>query len=131
MTRQEAYQIYYLDKEVRSLQERLAKMRSQGLKSPKLDGMPRARGAGDPTGSKAAREADLEKKIERMLKRIQRKRRKVFDYIESIDDSMLRMIIAYRCIDLCTWDEVAEKIGGPVTADSVRMVFNRHFKGKK
>lgn len=129
MTRQEAYQIYYLNKEVETLQDRLDRMRSSGLKSPKLDGMPRASGStGDPTGTKAVREADLEKRIERLLKRIQKKRRKIFEYIEGVDDSMLRMIIIFRCVDLCTWEEVASNIGGPVTADSARKSFNRHFE---
>ena len=128
MTRQEAYQIYYLSREVRNLQERLDRMRSTGMKSPKLDGMPRSPGGiTKPTESKAVREADLEKRIERLLKRIQKQRRKIFDYIDSVDDSLMRMIIIFRCVDLCTWEEVAGKIGGPVTADSARKSFNRHF----
>ena len=129
MTREEALQIYYLSKEVEALQARLNEMRSRGLKSPKLDGMPRAPGGvGDPVATQAVREADLEKKIMKLLKRIQRKRREIFEYIENVDDSLLRMIIIFRCVDLCTWDEVASNIGGPVTPDSARMAFNRHFR---
>ena len=129
MTRKEITQIYYLNKEVEKLQEDLRKMRSAGLQSPKLDGMPRAAGGvGDPTASRAVSEADLEKKIEHRLKRIQRLRKKIWDYTDEIYDPLLRMIIEYRCISLCSWDEVAANVGGGNTADSVRKRFNRHFR---
>ena len=128
MTKKEINQIYYLSREAERLQDKLEKIRSQGLKSPKLDGMPRAAGgAGDPTGTKAVREADIQGQIEELLKRIQRKRREIFDYIAGLDDSLLRMIIIFRCVDLMTWQKVADSIGGPVTAESARKMFDRHF----
>ena len=34
----------------------------------------------------------------------------------------------YRCISLCSWNEIATHIGGGNTADSIRMTFNRHFE---
>ena len=129
MTRQEAYQIYYLNKEIKTLQDRLDRMRNSGLRSPKLDGMPRSSGGiSKPVENQAVREADLEKRIERLLKRIQKQRRKIFMYIDNVEDPLLRMIIIFRCVDLCTWEEVAGNIGGPVTADSARKSFNRHFE---
>jgi len=52
----------------------------------------------------------------------------VYEYISELDDALVELIILYRCINLCTWDQVAAHIGGGNTADSVRMIFNRHFE---
>ena len=70
-------------------------------------------------------------KIKQLLEEAKRKQREIFEYIGSVDDSMIRMIIIFRCVDLCTWAEVAKNIGGPMTADSARMAFNRHFEAEK
>lgn len=49
-------------------------------------------------------------------------------YIQSIEDSRIRRIIRLRYIDNLTWTQVAHKIGGMATADSVRMEHNRYLK---
>ena len=52
----------------------------------------------------------------------------VEEYIDTIDDSRMRRIITMRIIDKLTWNQVAIKIGGGNTEDSVRMAFNRFFE---
>ena len=132
MTREEVSQIYYLNREIRKLRRNLEELRCSGLQSPKIDGMPRAPGrTGSPTERQGVAEADIEIQIERLLAAAKRKQREIFEYIGSVDDSMIRMIIIFRCVDLCTWEQVAENIGGPMTADSARMAFNRHFEAEK
>lgn len=132
MTKEEVSQIYYLNREIRKLQRKLEELRCSGLQSPKIDGMPRAPGrTGSPTERQGVEEADIEMKIKQLLAAAKRKQREIFEYIGSVDDSMIRMIIIFRCVDLCTWAEVAENIGGPMTADSARMAFNRHFEAEK
>lgn len=49
----------------------------------------------------------------------------VEEYISSINDSFMRRIISLRVIDGLTWGDVAIKMGGYNTEDSVRMAFNR------
>ena len=49
----------------------------------------------------------------------------VLDFIDSVDDSRMRLIISYRIIEGYSWNEVADAIGGGNTEDSVRMAFNR------
>ena len=132
MTREEVSQIYYLNREIRKLQRKLEELRCSSLQSPKIDGMPRAPGRnGSPTERKGVAEADLEAQIEKLLAAVKRKQREIFEYIGSVDDSLIRMIIIFRCVDLCTWEEVARHIGGPTTADSARMAFNRHFEAEE
>lgn len=49
----------------------------------------------------------------------------VLDFIESIDDSHMRMIITYRIIENYSWGQVADAMGGWNTEDSVKKAFYR------
>lgn len=49
----------------------------------------------------------------------------VLDFIESIDDSHMRMIITYRIIENYSWWQVADAMGGGNTEDSVKKAFYR------
>ena len=46
-------------------------------------------------------------------------------YINSIEDCRMRRIIRYRFIDKLSWNEVADKMGGNATGESVRKNFER------
>lgn len=142
MTRKEVLQIYHYDglierlqEEVEELQEKKERFEDAMLKSPKLNGMPRASGEkSDPTAAAGIAAAEIKKLIEEELQLIERykykrelARKEIYEYITTLDDPQLEKIIIYRCIDLKTWDQVAEKVGGGNTEGSVRMRFNRHF----
>lgn len=49
----------------------------------------------------------------------------VLDFIESIEDSHMRMIITYRIIENYSWGQVADAMGGGNTEDSVKKAFYR------
>lgn len=51
----------------------------------------------------------------------------VEEFIHDIKDSYMRMLIRYRVLDNLSWGQVAAKMGGNNTEDSVRMAFNRYF----
>lgn len=50
---------------------------------------------------------------------------KVEEYIQSIDNSRIRRIIRYRFIDGLSWVQVAFKMGGRCTSESVRKELER------
>ena len=52
------------------------------------------------------------------------------DYINDIDDSLVRQIFTLRYINGLEWRQVAVSIGGNNTADSVRMIHNRFLERK-
>lgn len=52
----------------------------------------------------------------------------VLDFIESIEDSHMRMIITYRIIENYSWGQVADAMGGGNTEDSVRKAFVRFIE---
>lgn len=50
------------------------------------------------------------------------------EYINSIEDTRMRMIIRYRIIDDMPWKEIASRIGGKNTEDSIRKAFERFIE---
>ena len=52
----------------------------------------------------------------------------VLDFIESVEDSHMRMIITYRIIENYSWGQVADAMGGGNTEDSVRKAFMRFIE---
>ena len=142
MTRKEVLQIYHYNKEIEKierdideLQERRRQLEDSVLRSPKLDGMPRsAKGTSRPTEAAGMAAAEMKRLIDEQIHTIERykykielKRKEIYEYITSLEDPQLEQIIMYRCINLCTWEQVAAFVGGQNTEDSVRMRFNRHF----
>lgn len=72
------------------------------------------------------------KKLYRLKKRLKRRVEELIDlieetneYIENIDDSLIRQIITLKYINGLTWEQVAASIGGNNTADSVRKAAER------
>lgn len=52
----------------------------------------------------------------------------VAEYIASVDSSYMRRLISFRVVDGLTWEEVAIKMGGNNTEDSVKKAFYRFIK---
>lgn len=50
------------------------------------------------------------------------------DFIESVNDSHIRMIITYRIIENYSWGQVADAMGGGNTEDSVKKAFYRFME---
>lgn len=129
MTKQELSQIYYLDKELKIWNEELQKIQDrmeQGAKQ--IDGMPHGSGVSDPVGNIAAELANCEMMITCKEAEIEIHRNKIIKYINSIEDTLMRQIIFYRCVSCVGWGQVAASIGGGATAAGVRMAFNRYFE---
>lgn len=71
----------------------------------------------------------LQKRLEKRLAELVKLLEDTHDYIESIDDSLIRQIITLRHIEGLTWEQVAARIGGNNTPDSLRMMHDRFLKG--
>lgn len=54
----------------------------------------------------------------------------VEEYIESIENSRMRMIMRFRYMDDMTWKEIARRMRNGSTADSIRMEHNRFLEKK-
>lgn len=72
--------------------------------------------------------SDSLRKLEKRYDNLLQVTNEVLDFIESIKDSHLRMIITYRIVENYSWNKVAEALGGGNTEDGVRMAFNRFME---
>ena len=130
MTNADLKQIYYICKEIKLCEAELRELKHSSLTGSRIDGMPKS-GRGDKVADRAIRIADLEAKIERLQDKMLDAQLEIWDFIDTIDDSMIRQIIIYKHIKLMSWTKTAHKIGGGNTADSCRMAYKRFMRIKE
>ena len=129
MTLQDLSQLYYLDKQIQRDEERLEQMRARLTNiSPKLSGMPGKPGASDKVVDGVAEIVDLARQIEEERAGFEKEKAKLEAYLRGIEDTQIRLIFILRFVDLKTWAEVAEAIGGNNTEESVKKVCYRYLK---
>lgn len=129
MTLKELSKVYYLNKEIKRDRNRLRMLRSVGVKTTKVSGMPFAVSViYDPIGENVATIIDLERALKRNIAKRLHEERKIMAFINSIDDCFIRLIFKLRFIDCKNWRDVAKEIGGGNTASSVKMCCHRFLK---
>ncbi len=131
MTLKELSQLYYLDKLIRRDEERLEQIRSRLTNiTTNLDGMPKQTGVSDKVGNGVTELVELEKKIAQDRIRFEKEKAELEQYLRRIEDKQIRLIFLLRFVDLKSWSEIAEKIGGGNTEDSVKKTCYRYLKKK-
>lgn len=161
MTIKELSKLYDLNREVGTLQKRLADIEWEiqrdeerlrnleaqcgAIASPGYDGMPHGSSGGNKLESEAIELVDLRNAIARkkalrsecaMTIHAQEilcltERNRLERYIASVPDSLTRQIMALRFINGLSWWQVAYSIGGNNTGDSVRMNVKRYLQSEK
>ena len=128
MTKPELEQIYYLNRELKLWETELERVRCKSLVGSPLPGNSHGSGVSDKVADRAERIIELENRIIAKRDEIQRLRDEAVAYIESIQDSLTRQIVYYRCVSLMSWRRVAYEVGGNNTPDGVRMIYNRFME---
>lgn len=125
-------QLYCLERQIRRDERRLEDLRSRMVNiSPKLSGMPAKPGASDAIGDAVPAIVDLEKKIEQEKAAFEREKIDMELFLRRIQDAQLRLIFILRFVDLKSWNEVADEIGGNNTEASVSQACYRYLKSEK
>lgn len=70
----------------------------------------------------------LQRKLNRRVEELIDLVEETYEYIDNINDSLIRQIITLRYVNGLTWEQVAASIGGNNTADSVRKMAERFLK---
>lgn len=135
MTRQKLKQIRHLKREIELLQEQISNLESE-IVTDKVWGSD----SEHPWTEKSfyitgfAHE-EHSRKMKRLKERLQRRvddlmdlRAEILEFVEGIDDSLLRQVIILRHVNGLTWEQVAREVGGGNTGDSVRMMHDRYFE---
>ena len=126
MTKQELSQLYYLNREIEHLKDRITELECIATSSTsRITGMPHATDISDKVGKYAAEIADLKELLDLNLKKCFFELNRLNRYIESIEDSEIRMILSLRYINGLSWQQVAASISPYASGESVRKAEER------
>lgn len=129
MTKQELSQLYYLNREIEQLKNRIVELECAATSSTsRITGLPHATGISDKVSKYAAEIADLKELLDLNLKKCFYELNRLNRYIESIEDSQIRMIMTLRYVNGLSWRQIAFGIGGGNTEDGVKKLAYRYLK---
>ena len=113
-------------------QKELNKKQCQSIVgSQKITGMPFGTGLSDKVANMACDIAETELIIKGKLAEVQQQRKKIIDFINSVDDSFMRQIIFLRNVSCMSWEDVAREIGGNNKGESIKKKYYRYFEENK
>ena len=130
MTKEDLMQVYYIDKEITSWKNELESIRrASAVSGVKWGAYGRAKGVNsDKVSEIAVKTAETQRKIEQKLLELEKAKNEVTGYILSIDDCQTRLIFKLRCLNLLSWNAVADQVGGMNSEDSVKKRFYRYLE---
>ncbi len=129
MTKKELSQLYYLKKEIKEQQRRIAELETAATKcTANISGMPSGKGISDKVGQYAAQIADLKAILDLNLKKSFYELNKLTRYIESIEDSEMKLIFSFRYIQNMSWYEISKNLGSLGDGSTERKKHNRFLK---
>ncbi len=122
MTNKQLSQLRYLKKEIKMYQERITELKALSeIKSSVITGMPISKSISDKIGYSVIKIITMKDALSKLCEELT-------DYIESVDDPIVRLILTYRYVNNFSWQKTAFKIGGGNTAQGLRMRLYRYFK---
>lgn len=125
-TKKELSQVYFLNREIAHDQRRLMELTAAAEgRAIEISGMPKGSCTSDMVGEYAAEIADLKRIIELNIQRCWYELNRLNRFIDGIEDSQMRMILALRYVNGLPWQQVAASIGGGNTANGIRMMVDR------
>ncbi len=115
-------QLRYLKKEIKMHQERLTELQALAkIKSSVITGMPISKSVSDKIGYSVIKIISMKDTLSKLCDELT-------NYIENVDDPIVRMILTYRYVNNYSWQKTAFKIGGGNTVQGLRMRLYRYFK---
>lgn len=132
MTKRELSQLYYLNREIAEQERRLKELESAAESATqRITGMPNGGGMMDKISHYATEIAYLKGIIQCSRDRCWYELAKLTEYINSVDDCLVRMVLTLRHVNGLSWLQVATSIGGDNTADGVRKIHDRYLENNK
>ena len=129
MTKKELSQLYYLKKEIKEQQKRIKELETTATScSSKIDGLPNGEGINDKIGNYAVQIADLKSLLDLNLKKCFYELNRLNRYIQSVENSQMRMILTLRYINGLTWQQIAKTMGTAGDGSTERKKHDRFLK---
>ena len=128
MTAEELKDFRKLRFTIRYWEEQLKEEKKKSyMKSPQLTGLPGSGELSDPTAQRALAEEKIISRIERLVEQQKQEAEKIMEWIQSIDDPMIQVIMHARYIRGMSWTAVSMVIGGGNTPENIRQVHWRYL----
>lgn len=108
MTEQELMSLVYIQARINRLNERIAELEDEdGLGSVNMDGMPHGTTPGNPVERMALARAALHEKLLQLRADLLEKELAIVEYIESVEQEDIKLIMELRFIDMKYWQDIA------------------------
>ena len=131
LTNKELSKLYHLKKEVQMQRKRIYELKTIAESSTStITGMPHGKEISDKVGKYATQLADLKSLLDSHLKKCIFEINKLTEYIQNVDDPLVRQIMTYRYIHGFNWQKTAFSVGGYNTADSLKKRLYRYLKNE-
>lgn len=128
MTLKDLNQLYYLRREIETLQRIRAERVAQATSvNQTLTGMPRAGDGTDKVGDGAVKIADIDAKIGQLLWKCEIETERLIDFIAACPDAHVRTIMELRYLRFFGWAKVAYILGGKNSASGCIMAVQRYL----
>lgn len=112
MTTEEISNLCYINKEITKIQKELYELKNKNFyKGNILTGMPKGNSEKDIFADYAEDVKTLEDMLHYNLKTLQIERKKMEEFLSSIEDVELRLIIRLRAVDNMKWEEIGTELG--------------------
>ena len=129
MTARELKNLYYLKKEIKEQQRRLAELEAAATNcSTEITGLPSGKGISDKVGKYAAKIADLKTILEQNLEKNFCELNRLEKFIKSLENSEMRTILTLRYSQGFSWKQIAESMGNLGDGSTERKKHNRFLK---
>lgn len=128
MTLEVLTQYYDLQKKIWDYETTIESLRAAAESTTsQLSDMPKSPNLNERLSRYVALIVDMEAEIEKMKPEAVKQRAVVDAYVKRVDDCFVKVILSLRFLEIMTWGEVAEAVGGKNTDDTVRMVCQRYI----
>ena len=128
MTIEDVSQVFYINKEIKSLQLEIASLEQKHsyYKPNIITDMPRGGEGEDKSVEYVDEKMLLEDMLEYSLQKLQKERKKVEVFLREIEDAEIRAIIRFRCVNNMKWEDVGFELG--LERTTVSKKFYKFFK---
>lgn len=127
MTENELNKLYWINKEIEVLKKQKDELEARSyVKGQEITDMPFGSGGADKTADRAIAIQEINELYEIKLKELYVVRGRIEKYINTINDSEIRLIVRLRAISNLPWEEIAAETGYERT--TVAKKYHNHFK---
>ena len=120
----------YLQMQAQAIQEQIRQMYVP-ISSPQLSQIgTKSNVPGDPTRQAFYKIERLNRELEDKVNEIAVQMKRILDWVDTIDNPEIQIIIRWHFMNGLSWKETARKIYSTYDSDSCRMKFYRYFNQK-